>query len=294
MIKAIKYGQNPIFRALLNKNRPAEGAVYNPAAAVLNNKLYLFYRSEQGYERRAIGRIKVAVTNDGWHFTKLQKDMAIWPQFKDETAGCEDPRIIKIPGTRKYFMTYTAYQGIGKHGDVVNLRGAFSDNLMQWKKTEPLLRMEKSGAIVNDYQWKGQYLMYIGGDGIRLAMSKDLKTWTLLKKPVLLPRKGNYFDNRLVETGPPPIVCDRGIMVIYNGKDDKQKFSVGVAIFDKNNPAKIIYRQREPLLEPTEYWEQYGKINNVVFATGLVKFKNKWLIYYGGADKSIGVAELKF
>lgn len=30
----------------------------------------------------------------------------------------------------------------------------------------------------------------------------------------------------------------------------------------------------------------------VIFATGLVYFKKKWLLYYGGADKSTGVAIL--
>ena len=65
-------------------------------------------------------------------------------------------------------------------------------------------------------------------------------------------------------------------------------------MFDTENPAKLLYRSEKPILEPAEYWEMYGKVNAVIFTNALVNFKGKWLLYYGGADKSIGVAELQF
>ena len=96
----------------------------------------------------------------------------------------------------------------------------------------------------------------------------------------------------MVEPGPPPILI-KGILLIYNGKNAAGKFSAGWAIFDKNNPAKLLERSRKPILEPTEYWEKYGKVNNVILLLALY-FKGKWLLYYGGADKSTGVAVLNF
>jgi len=71
-------------------------------------------------------------------------------------------------------------------------------------------------------------------------------------------------------------------------------YQPGFAIFDKEDPTKLLYRSDEPILQPTEYWEMYGKVNAVIFTNALVNFKGKWLLYYGGADKSIGVAKLKF
>ena len=101
-----------------------------------------------------------------------------------------------------------------------------------------------------------------------------------------------FFDNYLVEVGPPPIITKSGILLIYNGKNNNNKFSIGYCIFDKNNPLKLLARVEKPILEPKEYWEKFGKVNNVVFATSLINFKNKLLLFYGGADKAIGIAEL--
>ena len=155
------------------------------------------------------------------------------------------------------------------------------------------------GAIIQDYKYNGKYVMYFGvGENLKLAVSENLKKWKIIEKSVLRTRK-KCFDSHLVESGPPPIVIKDKIFMIYNSakeiknyKKEKDKFSysLGLAIFDKNNPAKLLYRSRRPILKATEYWEMYGKVNNVVFATGLVYFKRKWFLYYGGADKSIGVA----
>ena len=37
-------------------------------------------------------------------------------------------------------------------------------------------------------------------------------------------------------------------------------------------------------------WEKTGQVPNVVFVEGMVRDRNRWLFYYGGADKYIGVA----
>jgi predicted GH43/DUF377 family glycosyl hydrolase len=37
--------------------------------------------------------------------------------------------------------------------------------------------------------------------------------------------------------------------------------------------------------------EKVGQVPNVVFVEGLVREDNRWLFYYEGADKYIGVAE---
>ena len=35
----------------------------------------------------------------------------------------------------------------------------------------------------------------------------------------------------------------------------------------------------------------YNPVRNVTFAEGVVRFNNKWLLYYGVEDKCIGLAE---
>ena len=45
--------------------------------------------------------------------------------------------------------------------------------------------------------------------------STDLHALAADPEPVLSPREG-LFDSRLVEPGPPPLLTDEGILLIYN------------------------------------------------------------------------------
>jgi len=290
MFTAQKYKGNPIIVPSLEKK---EVSIYNPSAVVKKEKVFLLGRSEFGHENKSTSKINLFSSDNGFSFKASPKNPVIKPDKKYEKRGCEDPRVIKTD-KNEYFLTYTAYEGKDRKKDYkIKLMGAFSKDLISWEKF-PLINKEKSGAIVQNYKYKDQYVMYFGGEEIKIAFSKDLKKWKFDTNPIFIARKGNFFDNYLVEPGPPPILTEKGILLIYNGKNTAGKFSTGWAIFDKNNPTKILKRSQKPILEPTDYWEKYGKVNNVIFTTGLVFFKGKWLLYYGGADKSVGMAIINF
>jgi predicted GH43/DUF377 family glycosyl hydrolase len=293
-IQASKYAGNPILTPLMAEGSFEEACVYNPAAIVKDDQVNLLYRAEEGYYDKYVSRVGLAVSDDGFHFNRYNENPVIDIELGAEKRGIEDLRVIQIHG--RYFLTYTAYDGINK-----TLCGAFSQDLIRWEKIGPLVSgQEKAGAIIQEYEWEGKYVMYFGEGELKIAFSKDLKNWEVRNEPVLRAREG-YFDSLLVEGGPPPIVTDQGILLIYNsakaevnfrGKKDHISYSPGYAIFDRQDPAKLLFRSDKPLMEPSEYWEKYGKINYVLFVNGLVRFADKWLLYYGGADKSIGVAEL--
>lgn len=299
-----KYSINPILTPRVEEGSFDKACVYNAAAIARDNKVYLLYRGEERYYQDYISRAGLAISADGFNFKRYGSDpiMDLDKDKKEEARGCEDFRVIE-DDDGKYFMTYTAYEGFRDGIYYVSLRGALSDNLVEWEKIGAIIPgREKSGAIVQNYKYNNEYVMYFGEGVLKLAFSKNLRTWRVEERPVLEPRKG-YFDDFLVEGGPPPIITSEGILAIYNsakgamgygGKMETLSYNVGFAIFDKNDPRKILYRTDVPILEPTEYWEKYGKINYVVFTNALVRFRNKWLLYYGGADKSIGVAEVEF
>tara|TARA_Y100000034_G_scaffold126515_1_gene177848 strand:- start:110 stop:976 length:867 start_codon:yes stop_codon:yes gene_type:complete len=273
-----KFKENPILNPS-RKNKWESAAVYNGTTIEKDGKIYLFYRAEQNYYSEYISRIGLAISRDGFNFKK-QKKPIIFPERRYEKRGCEDPRICKID--EKYYMTYVAYSG-----RKINIALAVSEDLIHWKKKGIIMKNVKSGALIPK-KIDGKYYMYFGDTNIYLASSRNLKDWKVSKKPVLTPRI-DKFDLQLVEIGPCPIITKKGIFMIYNSAN-WEEYNVGYAMFSKNNPEKLIARTDKPRLSASQPWENYGKVNYVVFAEGLIERDDEYFLYYGGADKSIGVA----
>jgi beta-1,2-mannosidase len=116
----------------------------------------------------------------------------------------------------------------------------------------------------------------------------------------MVPRP-NHFDSELVECGPPALITENGIMLIYNGKNadgtdadpglPRGTYSVGRVFFDPKDLVSILRRSDGPFLKPTLPHEMSGQYAaGTTFAEGLVYYKNKWFLYYGTADSYVGVA----
>jgi predicted GH43/DUF377 family glycosyl hydrolase len=147
--------------------------------------------------------------------------------------------------------------------------------------------------------------MYWGEGAIHLATSSDLIHWTPVEgadgEPieVLRPRPGR-FDSSFPETGPPPVLTRAGIVVIYNGKNaatggdpnlPADTYAAGEALFDAKNPAHLLARTENPVLQPTLPYERTGQYAaGTTFAEGLVYVHGQWFLYYGCADSLVSVA----
>lgn len=293
-----------------------EKDVFNPAAVVRDGKVFLLYRAEDRIGKFAgTSRIGLAVSDDGLHFEKMPSPV-LYPDNDSLKAyewegGIEDPRIIeREDGT--YVLTYTAYDG-----KLARLLVATSTDLIHWKKHGLVLQgkyrdtWSKSGAIVGKQSGEriiaekinGKYWMYFGDTDLFMATSRDLIHWTPLEengklKPVLQPRK-NYFDSRLVESGPYALLRDEGILLIYNSMNHdtdgdpsipKGAYCAGQALFDRDDPTRLVDRLEKNFLKPEKPYEISGQINLVCFLEGMVPFKGRWFLYYGTADSKIAVA----
>ena len=93
------------------------------------------------------------------------------------------------------------------------------------------------------------------------------------------------------EPGPAPIMTPKGIVLIFNGADDKLVYRTGVAVFDRNDPRVVISRTEDGVFAQEKPWEKVGQVPNVVFVEGMVRQGKRYLFYYGGADTNVGVAE---
>lgn len=293
-----------------------EKDVFNPAAIVRDNKVYLLFRAEDKVGKYAgTSRLGLAVSDDGLHFKKM-KEPVFFPsndslKIYEWEGGVEDPRVVESEDG-KYILTYTAYDG-----KVARLLVASSPDLQNWTKHGLVLRgkykdtWSKSGAIVAEQNGSrivakkinGKYWMYFGDTDLFMATSEDLINWTPLEEngkllSVLKPRE-KYFDSRLVESGPYALVQDKGILLIYNSMNHdsigdpnipKGAYCAGQALFDKNDPSKMIDRLETNFMRPEKEYELTGQINQVCFLEGLVPFNGKWFLYYGTADSKIAVA----
>jgi predicted GH43/DUF377 family glycosyl hydrolase len=158
------------------------------------------------------------------------------------------------------------------------------------------VRWTKSGAIVPE-KINGKYWMYYLGttpdnkDQMGVASSQDLIHWEDASDAPVVPVRPGQFDARVAEPGPAPILTPKGIVLIYNGADDKLVYRTGVAVFDRNDPRRLISRSDMPRFEPEKEWEKVGQVPNVIFVEGMVKKGDRYLFYYGGADQYVGVAE---
>jgi predicted GH43/DUF377 family glycosyl hydrolase len=276
--------------------------VFNPAVIKVGNTTIMLYRAQ---DAKGTSRIGYATGEDGVHFTRRAKPVLAPAAPYERGGGVEDPRVVEIGG--EYLMTYTGYNnvdGVGPDHKDAQLCLATSPDLMHWKRRGVIMPAyqgkwnvgwTKSGAIVTR-RIEGKYWMYYLGDArergsqMGLATSKDLRHWAdATREPVLRSRPGT-FDSRVVEPGPPPIILPQGILLIYNGADDRLVYRTGWVLFDKDDPAHVLARAEQPIFEPELQWEKTGQVPNVVFVEGLTREPGRWLLYYGGADKFIGVA----
>ena len=303
-----------------------ESDVFNPAATVKNGKVYVLYRAEDnsatGIGKRT-SRIGLAESEDGIHM-KRRKTPVMYPD-KDNMkeyeweGGCEDPRVT-MTEDGLYVMAYTSW-----NRKVARLCIATSHDLVKWEKHGPAFAKAyngrfkdifcKSGSMVTTIKdgkqvltkIDGKYFMYWGEHAVYAATSDDLVNWTPILDEknelatVIKPRP-QYFDSALTECGPPAILTDKGIVLLYNGKNqtndskrDKRftagAYCAGQILTDPKEPMKVLQRLDVPFFRPMASFEKSGQyVDGTVFIEGLVFFKNKWYLYYGCADSQVSVA----
>ncbi len=311
-----------------------EKDVFNPAIVVRNDTLFMLYRAQDKVGKPdGTSRIGLAWSTDGLHFTRmsaqvLYPDNDAYKQYEWE-GGCEDPRIVE-DSAGLYYMAYTSYEG-----KTARLLVATSKDLVHWTKHgcvfakalkgKYLNVWSKSGAVVSTYangkiiatKINGKYWMYWGDKYIWAATSDDLINWTPIetneRQPydsiyadfnistlkIAVPTREGKFDCNIVESGPPAMLTDKGIVLLYNGRNTiangdtslaEGTYTASQVLLDKNDPLKIIDRMDTYFMKPDKDYEISGQVNHVCFIEGLAQYKGKWWLYYGTADSKIAVA----
>jgi beta-1,2-mannosidase len=286
--------------------------VYNPAAVVRGGKVYLLYRADDGPKPTAWGRtcrIGLAWSEDGRRFIRLGQPV-LYPdhdscQPYEWEGGCEDLHVVEDEaGT--YFMNYTAWNG---QRDALLV--ATSKDLIHWTKHGPAFGKlaperaagTRSGVVVTRREGdrlvatriNGKYLMFVSHT-CALAESDNLIDWKPLGKAVWSGGKPGLFDSGSHEAGAMALEVPGGILLFYNAMNGgdptlpPSAWTLGQALIDRRDLTGVHHRLDRPFLRPELAWEVKGFTAPAVVANGLVPFKGEWLLYYGAADRHIGLA----
>ena len=296
MIKLRRIVNEPILEPIA-ENPWEAAAVFNCGMIYDNGLFHMLYRAtDRDFE--ALGREEpeetlkftssfgYAVSTDGVNFNRLRQPILVG-EGSQERWGVEDPRISKIDDT--YYLLYTGFGGVDWSNHRICM--ARSKNLIEWEKMGVVLDEPNKDAALLENRVDGRYMLFHRRmPNIWVAFSRDLKNWE--DHQIIMRTIPNTWESFKIGLASQPLEIDDGYLMLYHAVDEQKVYRLGAALLDKKDPTKVIARQKEPILEPELDWEVNGFVPNVVFSNGHAVKGNELFVYYGGADRVIGVAKI--
>jgi len=323
-MKLIKSDKNPVLSP--NPDNEWENLVVcNPGAWYEAGKFYLLYRAA-GNDEEHIIRFGLATSDDGVNFTRVSGQPVFSPSIDGpDSGGVEDPRIIKLGD--EFYVTYAyrphppgrywtfphdvvALPTTGKDAPLVYRKNiansglALTKDFINWKRLGRLTQpdLDDRDVILFPEKINGKYALlhrpkeWVGEEyntnhpAIWITFSEDLMVWNQ-KSTLLIAGREETWEEK-VGGSTPPLRTDEGWLIIYHGVENGGQgyYRVGVALLDLNDPTKVVARAKNWVMEPEHYYEIEGFYKGCVFPTGNVIVGETLYVYYGGADKYVGLA----
>lgn len=278
---------------------------FNPAVILLDDRFRFLYRAigDDG-----ISRLGYAVSDTGLAIN----DRSPLPVFTHDTTsdrpstkyllnssggswgGAEDPRLVRVGDEDVIYMTYTACD----RGLRVGFSSIRVDDFIngRWNWSPPVCisppgQIHKNWVIFPE-KIKGQYAILHAitpkifieyfdtldfTDGQYINQSVD---------PQKVPPQNDCWDKRLRGAGSPPLKTKYGWLMFYHSMN----YKVGVMLLDLDDPTKILFRAKAPILESAVPYEFNGFKPGIVYVSGAVIKDDTLYVYYGGADSYVCVA----
>ena len=296
-------------------------ATFNPAAILAHGKVHIVYRAIGNDDSSALG---YAASYDGISFNERlpyaiyrrsnnfsRPDLSISPidyiSGGGWNGGGEDPRLTLLGDT--VYMLYTAFDGWGSLRIALTSIALDDFENKKWKWKSPVLisppgeihknwvlfpeKINGKFAILHSF-YPNVLIDYFNSLSELDGKNKFVRSNNT--RPINLTRT---WDSWFRGVGPSPIKTNLGWLILYHAMDHRNpdRYRIGALILDLKDPAKILYRSANPILEPEEYYENTGYKWGVVYSCGAVVKDGTLFAYYGGADKvicvgSIGLADL--
>lgn len=323
-MKLIKYAQNPVLSP--NPDNYWENLVVcNPGVWYEDGVFYMLYRAA-GDDVDHYIRVGLATSIDGVNFTRQSEEPVFGPSIDGpDMGGVEDPRIVKLG--EEYYVTY-AYRPhppgrywtfphdviqlpeTGSEAPAVLKRNIANSGLAVTKDFKTFKRLgrittsnlDDRDVILFPEKINGKFAMlhrpkeWVGeGYGceypsIWIRYSDDLMVWEEESTLLMTGIVGTWEEK--IGGSTPPLRTDDGWLLIYHGVENGGNgyYRVGVALLDLEDPTKVIARLEDWIMEPEHDYEIEGFYKGCVFPTGNMIVDNILYVYYGAADKYIGLA----
>jgi predicted GH43/DUF377 family glycosyl hydrolase len=191
-----------------------------------------------------------------------------------------------------WYITYVAYSDMGPAVGI-----ARTTDLQSVERLSLLGATNDKDGVLFPGKFDGEYAILHRPDAggyqhIWSARSADLRRWG---DPHCVFREGYgpTWDAVKVGAGPPPIRTDEGWLLIYHGVKGYGGglvYRVGLALLDPQTPHKVLARTPGSIFEAEAPYEVTGIVPNVIFPTGAILRGDEVWMYYGAADRCIGLA----
>ncbi len=279
--------------------------IASTALGTSDSTVYILYRAMDAENTSTIG---LALSKDGIRIDERLPEPIYVPRAEFEmkkgdpsgNSGCEDPRIVQIGN--ELHMTYTAYDGVHTPKGAltaISVEDFLARRFDRWSApvlTTPEEFDDKDTTLLPEKS-DGNFVIYHRINGIVCAdIVLDLSFTKRVSRciEILQPRHGMWDGVKVGIAGPPIKVPLQGStlygwLMIYHGVSRHATYRLGAALLSPSG-LEVVARTADPIFEPLEPYEKEGEVPNVVFSCGQVVRGDTLFLYYGAADKVLGVA----
>ncbi|MBK5722142.1 glycoside hydrolase family 130 protein [Dysgonomonas sp. Marseille-P4677] len=246
-----------------------------------------------GYEGQnyltTMSYLRLVSSEDGIHFKEEVDYPPIFGEGELESFGIEDCRVATTDDG--FLLTFTEVSSVAVGVGLIHT--------YDWKnytRHGMIFPPHNKDCAIFEEKINGKYFSLhrpsspeLGGNYIWIAQSPDSLHWGGHK--CIATTRSGMWDCARVGAGAAPIKTDEGWLEIYHGADYNHRYCLGALLLDLNNPAKVLARSEEPIMEPIADYEKTGFFGNVVFTNGHLVDGDSVKMYYGASDEVICGAE---
>jgi predicted GH43/DUF377 family glycosyl hydrolase len=250
------------------------------------------YPAETTADHTARGILLLAESNYEVSFAPGSRpsQRVLFPTSPSQSNGIEDARFVRFQNEDAsyiYYATYTAYDGKITLPQLVE-----TPDFLHFKfSTLNGPAVQNKGMALFPRKIKGRYAMLSRQDdeNLLLMFSDNVRFW---QTPRLLLAPAQPWEFFKIGNCGSPIETEAGWLVLSHGVGAMRRYCLGAFLLDREDPARVIGRLREPLLVPNEA-EREGYVPNVVYTCGALLHGSQLIIPYAMSDYATSFASVR-